>query len=165
MAEQKQRVLDEFLNRLGGSDTPQPAPSAPAPSAAPAPTGSRAASETIVKELRDSGYEEAAGLLASYSGGGGDSSSVRSQAGSSDTVSSSPLGDKVRSFMSELESDIGGCVGSGPLAGRPAAGSASATAAVNSSGGPKLADLHTTRDLDYWRRETEALEARLSLES
>jgi hypothetical protein len=184
MAEQKQRLLHEFLNRLGSSDA----------SATPAPPEMPVAKSCIDRCSSSDGSRSSGGDISSsdssggisrISGGssGGSSSSViigsnscscascsasstgdgggSSTGGSSmsDAATSSPRAALVRSFMSELEAT--GLVNTSSLTSSEAGvGMQQRFSAVNRTAAHWPPD--RVRDMDFWQRETEALEAALA---
>lgn len=184
MAEQKQRLLHEFLNRLGSSDA----------SATPAPPEMPVAKSCIDRCSSSDGSRSSGGDISSsdssggisrISGGssGGSSSSViigsnscscascsasstgdgggSSTGGSSmsDAATSSPRAALVRSFMSELEAT--GLVNTSSLTSSEAGvGMQQRFSAVNGTAAHWPQD--RVRDMDFWQRETEALEAALA---
>ena len=187
MAEQKQRLLHEFLNRLGSSDA----------SATPAPPEMPVAKSCIDRCSSSDGSRSSGGDISSsdssggisrISGGssGGSSSSViigsnscscascsasstgdgggSSTGGSSmsDAATSSPRAALVRSFMSELEAT--GWVKTSALTSSEAGVGMQRFSAVNGTAAQWLTHWpqDRVRDMDFWQRETEALEAALA---
>ena len=182
MAEQKQRLLHEFLNRLGSSDA----------SATPAPPEVPVAKSCIDRSSSSDGSRSSGGdvssgdssggiscISSSSSGGssGGSSSSVIIDSNScscassigdgggsstSDAAASSPRAALVRSFMSELEAT--GWVKTSALTSSEAGVGMQRFSAVNGTAAQWLTHWpqDRVRDMDFWQRETEALEAALA---
>lgn len=179
MAEQKQRLLHEFLNRLGSSDA----------SATPAPPEMPVAKSCIDRCSSSDGSRSSGGDISSgdssggisrISGGSSGSSSSSVIIGSnscscascsasstgdggvsstSDAATSSPRAALVRSFMSELEAT--GLVKTSSLTSSEAGvGMQPRFSAVNGTAAYWPQD--RVRDMDFWQRETEALEAALA---
>ena len=163
VAEQKQRVLEAFLLGLQA-----PAPSTPdspsleagelpSPLVSPGTTLSAAGGPGLAdpkqdEAHRDSGVDSATGVEGVAQGDGG------SPAGA---CSASPRSQLVRSFMNELEL-VEGTGGSSPR-GTGSAGHPGGTPAILGYGGQGQAA--PTKDMEYWRRQTEALEADLAADS
>jgi len=184
MAEQKQRLLHEFLNRLGSSD----ASATPAPPEMPiakscidrcsSSDGSRSSGGDISSSDSSGGISRISGgssggssssviigsnscscasCSASSTGDGGGSSTGGSSM--SDAATSSPRAALVRSFMSELEAT--GLVKTSSLTSSEAGvGMQQRFSAVNGTAAHWPQD--RVRDMDFWQRETEALEAALA---
>ena len=189
MAEQKQRLLHEFLNRLGSSDasaTPAP-PEVPVAKSCIDRSSSSDGSSSSSDGSRSSGGDVSSGdssggisrISSSSSGGssGGSSSSVIIDSNScscassigdgggsstSDAAASSPRAALVRSFMSELEAT--GWVKTSALTSSEAGVGMQRFSAVNGTAAQWLTHWpqDRVRDMDFWQRETEALEAALA---